>query len=468
VKAAAVMLAALAVDAPDLLLELRQDPYPSQVAPVYVDAFEEPGRLLYRFDAILRNRGGTLDLYRDAATGSAMQAVWAGGEPSEAPDPNRPPSSPDATVTDLGPRGASFAYVFEKTHNHWHFFREAAYALEGPDGTRRASDKIGFCLFDSFGDAGGGSLYFAPGYTGSGSQTWCGFGHPDGDFVRMGLSPGAASRYASQREFQWIDIAGLRPGVYTLRATANPDGSIVESDSLNNQVAESRPIPGVLAADVAVSRSDASPLTIGLSGEVVAPHVPARRGADCEPSAGSADCYVWAAPEGPLRFRIARPPGHGTATVSDSDGARATAVYTPAPGYSGPDSFEYTATDARGLESPPARVEIAGPAAATAPPAGAVPGRLVAGLVLRRRGERWFAVVRLDAPARVRGRLERRGSPYHLVRRIRPRRRAAGRRQIALGRLRPGRYRLRLRFAAEDGRRAAVRRRFRVQTSVAP
>jgi Bacterial Ig domain/Lysyl oxidase len=465
VKAVLLMAAALAADAPDLVPELHQDPYPGQVAPVYVDAFEEPGRLLYRFDAVLRNRGGALDLYRDAGTGHAMQAVWAGGEPSEMPDPNAPPSSPDATLTDLDPSGATFDYVFEKTHDHWHFFRAAGYALEGPGGTRRVSDKIGFCLFDGFGDAGGATLYFPPDYTGSGTQTWCGFDHPDGDFVRMGLSPGAADRYASQREFQWIDIAGLRPGTYTLRATANPDGSIVESDTRGNQLVESRVIPGVLAAGVTAPRTDASPLTLDLSGEVVAPQVPARRAADCEPDAASEDCYVWAAPEGPLQFGIVRAPGHGTAVISDSGGTRATAVYTPAPGYSGSDSFEYTATDARGLQSLPAVVDIEGLPAPAGPPAPehSVARRLVAGFALRRRGERWFAVIRLDAMARVRGRLERRGSPYRLVRRIRPRLRPAGRRRIALGKLDRGRYRLRLRLAAPDGRRATIRRRFRVR-----
>jgi Lysyl oxidase/Bacterial Ig domain len=451
--------AALAVDAPDLVPELRQDPYPGQVAPVYVDAFEEPGRLLYRFDAVLRNRGGTLDLYRDSATGRAMQAVWAGGEPRETPDPNQPPSSPDATIIDLGARGASFAYVVEKTHQHWHFFSAARYALELPGGGRRTSDKIGFCLFDGFGDAGGGSLYFPPGHTGSGTQTWCGFDHPDGRFVRMGLSPGAADRYASQREFQWIDIAGLRPGTYTLSATANPDGSVVESDSRNNELLESRPIPGVLAAGLRVRRTDASPLAVALTGEVVAPQLPARRAAACEPLATSADCYVWAAADGPLEFRIVRPPLHGRAAISASSGTRATAVYTPADGYSGSDSFAYTATDARGLESPPALVEVEAPAAPAGEP---VRRRLVLGLALRRRGVRWYAVVRLGASVTVRGRLERRSSPYRLIRTIRPRRWAAGRRHLALGRLRAGRYRLRLRFAAGDGRRMVVRRRFRV------
>jgi hypothetical protein len=463
--------AAPAADAPDLVPELRQDPYAGQVAPVYVDAFEEPGQLLYRFDAILRNRGGALDLYRDADTGHAMQAVWAGGTPSQAPDPNQPPTSPDATPTDLETRGASFAYVFEKTHEHWHFFTAARYELELPDGSSRVSDKVGFCLFDGFGDAGGATLYFPPGYEGSGLQTWCGFDHPDGEFVRMGLSPGAADRYASQREFQWIDIAGLRPGTYMLRATANPDGSIIESNSLNDVVREPRVIPGVLAAGRTVRRSDGSPLAIDLSGEVVAPHIPARRAGDCDPIATSEHCYVWAPATGPLSFRIVRPPRQGMAVISAEEGLRATALYIPAGGHAGPDSFEYTATDARGLESPPALVEVEGPPSAESVPTLGPPGPeggqpvrrpLVAGLALRRRGDRWFALIRLTASARLSGRVERRGNAYRLVRTIRSRQLARGRRQIALGRLGAGRYRLRLRFSAQDGRRLTAGRRFRV------
>jgi hypothetical protein len=331
------------------------------------------------------------------------------------------------------------------------------------------SDKVGFCLFDGFGDAGGATLYFPPDYKGSGPQTWCGFDHPDGDFVRIGLSPGAADRYASQREFQWIDVAGLRPGTYTLRATANPDGSIVESSPLLDVVREPRVIPGVLAAGRTIRRTDGSPLAIGLSGEIVAPWIPARRGPDCDPIATSEDCYVWAAATGPLSFRIVRPPRHGSVAISAQDGVTATALYTPEEGYAGPDSFEYAATDARGLESPPAVVEVEGTPAADGgqPPASEVRPRrrrLVAGLAVRHRGNRWYAALRLTAGARVRGRLERRGSPYRLVRTIRHRRLARGRRQITLGRLRPGRYRLRLRFAAADGRRSTARRRFRAHS----
>lgn len=441
------------------------EPYPGQVAPVYIDAFEEPGRLLYRFDAVLRNQGGILDLYRDAGTGKATQAVWAGGTPSETPDPNQPPTSPDATLTDLSTRGATFAYVFEKTHDHWHFFSAARYELALPDGSRRVSDKVGFCLFDGFGDAGGATLYFPSGYTGSGTQTWCGFDHPDGQFVRMGLSPGAADRYASQREFQWIDIAGMRPGIYALRAMANPDGAILEADSSNNVLTEARAVPGVVAAEPSATRTGTGPVAIDLSGHVVAPEIPARRAADCEPVAVSEDCYVRADPSGPLTFRIVRAPRHGTVAIAAENGLRATASYEPAEGYRGDDDFQYTATDARGLESLPATVRVL----ADLPEGNGKLGRLIRGLAIRRRHGRWYVIARLDAGSRVRGRLERharrdaRAARYRLLRRLRPGRLASGRERIVLGRLRPGRYRVRLRFQASDGRRASVTRRFRAE-----
>src|SRR5207247_2069414 len=92
---------------------------PEQVAPGYVDAFTKPGRVLYRFDSVLLNRGGTLDLFRDPATRHAMQAIWAGGTPGSQPDPNQPPTGDGATIEDRTPTGASFTY--SSAHRHWHF-----------------------------------------------------------------------------------------------------------------------------------------------------------------------------------------------------------------------------------------------------------------------------------------------------------------------------------------------------------
>ena len=64
-------------DEPDLVIRLPACAVQrSVVAPVFVDAYEEPGHLLYRFDAVIANQGGTLDLFRTPA--GVGQAVWPG------------------------------------------------------------------------------------------------------------------------------------------------------------------------------------------------------------------------------------------------------------------------------------------------------------------------------------------------------------------------------------------------------
>ena len=61
--------------------------------------------------------------------------------------------------------------------------------------------------------------------------------------------------------------------------------------------------------------------------------------------------------------------------------------------------------------------------------------------------------LRASAPARLSGRLERRVRGRRGVRRLRSRRVGAGPARVSLGRLAPGRYRLRLDV---DGKRAAT------------
>ena len=112
------------------------------------------------------------------------------------------------------------------------------------------------------------------------------------------------------------------------------------------------------------------------------------------------------------------------------------------------------ATDARGLTSSPATVRVsvaAGAAPAVAPPPVIKRARLTAIRVVKRRG-RWRVVLRSSAPARLSGRLERRLRGRRTTYRLRTRRVAAGPARMALGRLAPARYRLRLDV---DGKRAA-------------
>jgi hypothetical protein len=430
---------------PDLVISLPGAPSTAR-PPVFVDAQEQPGRLLYRFDAVIRNQGGTLDLFRGEG-GAVRQAIWPGGEPAVPPRPDQEPASP-AVIHDRSGFGSDFSYAVEKTHEHFHFSSAARYELVPASGSPRVSDKVGFCMFDSYGPP----KWFGYGTQGPNGETWCAFYDPDQETVRMGLSPGGADMYGAQREMQWVDITGLEPGAAVLRGQANPLHCILESDETNNTTTDAREIPGV-RADGVEGTSTGGAVSIALPATIVAPDVPARRG-ECTAGAG---CYVWAA-DAPLRFDVVTGPAHGAVALAPGGAA----TYTPAAGFAGEDSFTYTATDARGLTSRPATARVR----VSAPPKGAPPvvtparvAKLTRVRVVRRRG-RYRVHLRVSAPARLSGRLERRrGGKRVGVRRLKPRRVAAGSRRMALGRLAPGSYRLRLYV---DGRFAATAR-FRVR-----
>ncbi len=440
-------LAALAVgaspalalpDEPDLVIQLPGEPSGSVVAPVFVDAYEEPGHLLYRFDAVIANQGGTLDLFR-GATGGVDQAVYPGGEPPVPPRPDETPTG-DAVV-DRSSSGATFAYAYEKTHQHWHFSSAARYSLVVGGGAVRASGKVGFCMFDSFGP----SEWFGPSVRGAAGESWCAANDPGASTVRMGLSPGGADIYSAQLERQWVDITGLDPGPVVLRGEANPLHCVLEANSANNTTNATREIPGVRVSDVSGGAS------VTLSGVVVAPSVPARRPGGCVPGRASKSCYVWASSGGPLSFTVASEPAHGTVALAPAaDGLHSLATYTPDPGFSGVDSFQYVATDARGLVSRPATAQVE----ATSSPAAVSPApspRLSKVRVVRHRG-RWRVELRVSGPARLSGRLERWRGKRKAVFRLKSRRVRAGSARMALGRLGYGRYRLRL---LVDGKPAA-------------
>ena len=193
-----------------------------------------------------------------------------------------------------------------------------------------------------------------------------------------------------------------------------------------------------------------------LSGSVVAPEVPARRSGGCVPGS-SRSCYMWTDASGPLRFAVVREPAHGTVALAPgADGLHSVATYTPGAGFSGEDSVLFAATDGRGLTSPvaTARVGVPSARAAVAP----LRARLSRVRVVRRHG-RYRVVLRVSAPARLSGRLERRRGGKRRVFRLRSRQVRAGQARMAIGRLAQGRYRLRL-YA--DGRLAA-RARFTVR-----
>ena len=432
-------------DAPDLRIALPSVRYSGQVAPVYVDAYERPGRLLYRFDALIQNTGGVLDVF--GGRSEVRQKIWPGGEPTTAPEAGTPPPGPseDRTAT-----GATFDYVHEATHEHWHFFSAARYSLLVPGGTARVSDKVGFCMFDSFGIEGGATTWFAE----DGSAGWCRPGQQGSTFVRMGLSRGASDRYSSQREFQFVDVTGLAPGPYTLRAEANPGGQLIDADPGDDVHEERREIPGVVADGAALAAVAGAAGSVEVSARAVAPEVPARRSAACTPRATLESCYLRIAAETPLAFAVAEPPAHGAASF---DGARLT--YAPDAGFTGPDSLTYVATDGRGLRSAPATVTVdVAPAPTSAEPVTLHPLPLMRRLLridgARRTGARRLAVRLRCLPAasrRCTGTLEARIAGRHggRTRFAVP---AGRRRTVTLRLRRPAARRLvRLRATVRDG-----------------
>lgn len=315
--------------------------------PFFVDRFTDPGRLLFRFDTVIANSGGTLHVFCQPCQGSArvFQVIYPNGEPP-ADDLPSPTSAPAAASTETTSNGAVMIYSFAAGHNHWHYNLAAQYQLIVPGSSVRLDEKVGFCFFDTF----GGSTYF-------GGSGWCASGNPSADFVAMGISPDKGDYYNAQLTDQWIDATGLPPGDYTLRATVNPEGTLIEipGGGANNVLDVVRTIPGAVASPGSATVASNATTDLTIAGTVVGADVASVTAANC--SLYSSVCYETASPTS-LTFQITGGPDHGSATITGTTGTQATVAYTPSPGYTGPDSIGFTTTDSRGLTSSEATVAI--------------------------------------------------------------------------------------------------------------
>lgn len=132
------------------------------------------------------------------------------------------------------------------SHNHWHFSDFAKYELLDADGKFvERSEKEAFCLANT--DA---VDYLLP------DANW----HPDGsdlstacgDYnarsVRESLQVGSGDTYSQSRAGQSFNLKGLPNGTYYVAVTANPDGTLTESDTTNNTALRKITIGGKLGA----------------------------------------------------------------------------------------------------------------------------------------------------------------------------------------------------------------------------
>jgi hypothetical protein len=360
------------VDKPDLVPILPTTPSATQKTPFYVDAKTYPGALLYHFDAVLFNQGGTLDIYRDPATAHVIQAIWRGGIPSVLPDPNRipPANAPGLSTIDLTARGAIVTYVAGGSHNHFHFRAAAKYSLHVPGTGTLPSAKVGFCFGDDWGTPP--VQYFPYPYIGPGLP-WCALGHPEATFFREGISPQSGDIYNSQIQYQWIDVTGLQPGTYALEAVVNPQHLLEEADYSNNAVTQQRTIPGLITPPLTSAGSGRR--TLRLHATVVAPAIPARVSENCFPVSSSTNCLVSDLGAPNVTFRVASKPCFGSASLRPGGATDATVTYVPRTG-APVDGFAYSATDKRGLTSTGGAVFVGRPSAAGKPVACLIEGHV--------------------------------------------------------------------------------------------
>jgi hypothetical protein len=214
-----VILATFLLGAPPQATAATDLPPNLQMAPLRDVQLEtrDDGRHLLRFSAIIVNVGaGPFELHGsrapgDTDMGTVTQRVYdtAGG--------SRAIATP-ATMFFAG-----------DGHQHWHVRNLQFYELRPLDGqnTLGTGAKSGFCFFD--GVVNDLTLPGAPQF-----PHFLQCGEADSLAVTMGTSVGWGDIYEWSLPDQWIDVTGLPPGRYRLRAAADPDNWFVEQNDADN------------------------------------------------------------------------------------------------------------------------------------------------------------------------------------------------------------------------------------------
>jgi hypothetical protein len=313
---------------------------------------EAPGmRLLLRFDGHVHNAGpGRLEVLATGRTGS-----WEAGTLRMA-DVRQHVYDAGGTLVDELASPIQFTHagpLAPERHQHWHVDYAASYTLVSAPSLApvRESAKVGFCFADSErveapedaparydgGDCNGLDEYGSPIADPVDTRT--------ADYAIVGISEGFRDNYRARYWTQWIDLTGaVAPGRYAIRAVADPHGVVFETDEANPPAYSPEfTLRGWLPTPRSVPPgAPGSPQVIALGAQKVA----GTGLAPGEPTQGE---------PGPVVYALASPPSHGTVTIAGS-----TATYTPDPGYAGPDSFTFTASeDGTRLASPPATVTLA-------------------------------------------------------------------------------------------------------------
>src|SRR6266516_3259584 len=134
----------------------------------------------------------------------------------------------DQLAGDRRIRGVGVArYVVSRGHRHFHVLRFDRYELLRDGKVVVRDRKTGFCLGDR-------TPLRRPAPPAAFGGLRCGRDRPRALTVREGLSPGWADPYPPVVEGQYLPLAGLPAGRYTLRHTVNPSHRVLESSYANN------------------------------------------------------------------------------------------------------------------------------------------------------------------------------------------------------------------------------------------
>lgn len=212
-------------------------------------------------------------------------------------------------------------YVSADGHHHWHLQHVAKYSLWNAGKTAQVApaQKVGFCLEDSEhveSTVGPGSPVYADNV--APFRHFCQAYNPDATSVYEGISPGWRDLYASNLAFQWVDASNVLPGEYWLREEVNPLGFIKETGGANAPAYATGHtiIPGFDALAQSTSTQEGEATTVTLTSK------------------------AWNDSATP-RYTIVSEPQHGTLEARSSNQV----IYKPAAGYTGHDSFTFSASD---------------------------------------------------------------------------------------------------------------------------
>jgi hypothetical protein len=294
----------------DRLPDLVADPPTNPQPPVVMQLADGQNHLLLKFNGSMHNIGaGPLEIRGSSPVNNEMtvtgQRIYR----------------EDGSFHDDTSRHPVIHFENSDGHDHWHLMNAARFSLWNQGGTKEVAPgaKVGFCLED--GEAADSFAAPTPSYSASQTQR-CREGEPNAASVFEGISSGWRDVYGANVYFQWVDVSDVRPGFYRLGSQMDPDDFMEESNEANNG-------PTLRTSRVTVPGYAASPASATVSG----------------PRTITLAAKQFGSP-GSRLFKIVSAPSHGALSVPVGTSFPGPDVlYTPTPGYSGPDSFSFLAFD---------------------------------------------------------------------------------------------------------------------------